>query len=104
MIGVNDWERTTAQEVMIHLDLEVDLHHAGKEDDIALTVDYKQIRDRIEAVVAQSRYYLIEALAERVAEVCLEDQRVKGVHVSLEKPGALSHVGTVGVKISRKRD
>jgi FolB domain-containing protein len=104
VIGINDWERIIQQEVKIHVDLEIDLHNAGTQDNIKSTVDYKQIRDRIEAAVTQSRCYLIEALAEQVAAVCLQDQRVKGVHICVEKPGALRNTGTVGVKLSRSRD
>ena len=87
----------------MHVDLEVDLCDAGAHDNLTLTVDYEYIRNRIEAVVTGSRHYLIEALAENVARACLEDARVKGVRVSVEKPGALRNAGTVGVTISRRR-
>ena len=104
VIGINERERRVPQEVKIHVDLEIDLHDAGKRDALTLTVDYRIIRDRIEAALSQSRYYLIEALAEHIAEVCLEDPKVNGVNVCVEKPGALHAAGSVGVKISRKRD
>ena len=100
-IGVNDWEREVKQTVRVDVDLELDLAEAGKKDDLRLTVDYKLVRDRIEAVVTESRFFLVEALAERIAEACLAEPGVQRVRVSLEKPGALRGTRTVGVEISR---
>jgi len=102
-IGVNDWEREVQQTVTIDLDLDVDLAEAGGKDDLGLTVDYKRVRDRIEAIVAPSRFFLIEALAEKVAEACLAEPRVQRVRVRVEKPGALRAARTVGVEIVRGR-
>jgi len=103
-IGVNDWEREIQQPVKIDLDLHMDLYDAGRTDDLARTVDYKEIRDRVEEVVTRSRFFLIEALAHRIASVCLEHDAVKAVRVSLEKPGALRAARTVGVELTRTRD
>jgi FolB domain-containing protein len=100
-IGVNDWEREVQQTVKVDLDLELDLAEAGRKDDLLLTVDYKAVRDRIEEVVAQSSFLLVEALAERIAQVCLENAEVCTVRVWVEKPGALRAARTVGVEIIR---
>ena len=103
-IGVNDWERQIQQPVKVHLDLDVDLKEAGARDDLKATVDYKEIRDRLEHVVTRSRFFLIEALAEKIANECLSNPRVKAVRVRLEKPGALRSTRTVGVEVFRSRE
>jgi len=103
VIGVNDWERKVEQIVRIDLDLEVDLARACKEDDLRYTVDYKEVRDQIAFAVKESRCFLLEALAERVAEAILANPRVHAVRVRLEKPGALRMTRTVGVEIHRSR-
>ena len=100
-IGVNDWEREIRQDVTLDLDLELDLAEAGRRDDLNLTVDYKGVRDRVETIVTGSSFFLIEALAERVAEACLVEPGVKKVRVRVEKPGALRGTRTVGVEIVR---
>lgn len=100
-IGVNDWEREVRQTVKIDLDLELDLSDAGKKDDLGLTVDYKGVRDRIERIVVSSRFFLVEALAECIAQACLEEPGVQRVRVCVEKPGALRATRTVGVEIVR---
>ena len=103
VIGVNDWEREVEQIVRIDVDLEVDLARACKEDDLRHTVDYKEVRDRIASTVKESRCFLLEALAERVAEATLVNPRVRAVRVKLDKPGALRMTRTVGVEIYRSR-
>ncbi len=103
VIGVNDWERRVEQIVRIDVELETDLTRACARDDIRETVDYKQIRDRIVSTVKEARCFLIEALAERVAQACLAEPRVSAVRVRLDKPGALRMTRTVGVDIFRAR-
>jgi FolB domain-containing protein len=100
-IGVNEWEREVRQTVKIDLDLEVDLAEAGRTDDLNLTIDYKVVRDRIETLVTQSRFLLVEALAESIAQACLAEPRVQRARVRVEKPGALRATRTVGVEIIR---
>ena len=102
-IGVVDRERTTQQPVQIDLDLELDLKEACLHDDLSLSVDYREVRDRLEMVVAASRFFLIEALAERLAGECLSIPRVKAVRLRVEKPGALRGTSTVGVEVFRSR-
>lgn len=100
-IGVNEWEREVRQIVAIDIDMDLDLTEAGRRDDLALTIDYKRVRDRVETIVTESRFFLVEALAERIAAACLEGRNVERVRVRVEKPGALRGTRTVGVEIVR---
>jgi dihydroneopterin aldolase len=54
-------------------------------------------------MVEDSRYYLLEALAEAIAAVCLKHRGVKGVRVRVDKPGALRFARSVAVEIERER-
>ena len=103
IIGVQDFERREKQDVLINLEMEADLREAGASDDIADTVDYKAIKKRIIALVEDSRFNLIEALAEAIARTALEDPRVERIKVLVEKPGALRFARSVGVEIVRER-
>jgi len=103
IIGTNDWEREQAQDVLINLILETDLRTAGRSDDLADTVNYRTITKRIIAHVEGSRYHLVEALAESIAALCLDDPRVLRAEVSVEKPGALRFARSVGVTVVRAR-
>lgn len=103
IIGVDEDERRDKQDVVINVTLYADLAEAGRTDDFMRTVDYRAVKQRILGLVEESRFYLVEALAETIAEACLEFDRVERVDVLVEKPGALRFARTVGVEISRKR-
>ena len=104
IVGIRDWEREAKQNVLLNITLHCDLKEAGESDDIADTVDYVTIKKRVVDVVEGSSFYLVEALAQAVADVCLEDRRVLRADVLLEKPGALRFARTVAVEISRERE
>jgi FolB domain-containing protein len=102
-IGVTEDERRERQDVVINITFFADLHDAGKSDRLEDTIDYKAAKKKVIALVESSRYALVERLAERIAEICLEDARVKRVEVRVEKPGALRFARSVGVEIVRER-
>jgi len=103
VIGANDWERHVQQDVLINLEVEADLRPAGASDDLANALDYKTIAKRIISLVETSEYFLVEALAEEIARLCLEDDRARSARVRVEKPGALRFARSVGVEIHRTR-
>jgi D-erythro-7,8-dihydroneopterin triphosphate epimerase len=103
IIGINDWERTTKQEVVIDITLHADLSRPGESDEINDTVNYRDISKAVQAHVEQSSYGLIEAMARNVASICLESESVARADVSIQKPGALRGADSVGVEISRER-
>jgi FolB domain-containing protein len=103
IVGVNEHERRAEQDVLVQITLYVDLHCAGRTDSLDDTVDYSGLKKRIKEAAEKSRFYLVEALAQRIADECLEDSRVKAVSVVVEKPGALRFARTVGVEIFRHR-
>jgi len=102
VVGVHPEERRDKQEVVIQIRMETDLEAASRSDDLAETVDYQAVKKRIVAAVEASSYYLIERLAGRIAQICLEEPRVRGVEVEVEKPGALRWARTVSVVIRRQ--
>jgi len=54
-------------------------------------------------LVEASSFHLVEALAERIAALCLEEPRVQRARVRVEKPGALRFARNVGVEVTRER-
>ncbi len=104
IVGINEDERHEKQDVVAQITLYVDLHQAGRTDAIEDTVDYKAVKKEILAMAERSRFRLIEALAQSVADVCLRQSRVEQVTVVVEKPGALRFARTVAVKITRGKN
>lgn len=103
ILGINSWEREKMQDIILSITLHADLSAAGRSDNLEDSVDYKALKNRILEMVEPSRFYLIEGLAEAIADLCLENPRVKEVEVVVDKPGALRFARSVGVEISRRR-
>lgn len=103
IIGINPEERREKQDVVINVVLECDLSRAHQTDRIEDTVNYKSIKKKIVKMVEASEYQLIETLAERVSEICLEDPKVQQAVVTVDKPGALRFARSVAVEITRVR-
>ncbi len=103
VIGINDWERLVPQEIEMDIVLHADLRLAGRTDRIEDTVNYRTIARNVTAAVEASSYGLVEALADAVARVCLDDRRVMRVDVAVRKPGAVRSVDWVGVQVTRTR-
>lgn len=104
IVGINPEERTNLQDVIINVTLYADLREACKTDRIDDTIDYKSVKMAVLGMVEESSYYLVERLAERIAEVCMQqDTRVEAVRVGVDKPGALRFARSVAVEIFRER-
>ncbi len=103
LIGVNESERKEKQDVLINIALWCDLSKATETDKIEKTVDYKAINKNVIKLVENSSFFLIETLAEKIAQTCLEFEGVEKTKVTVEKPGALRFARSVGVEITRKR-
>lgn len=102
-IGCREWERHERQNISLDIDIYADLRKPGQTDRLEDTVDYAALKKRVIGLVESSSFQLIERLAQRIAEVCLEEKKVVKVRVRLEKPGALRFARTVCVEIVRER-
>jgi len=101
IIGTNEEERHQPQDVLLNLTLFTDTRRAGQSDDLADTVNYQTLTDRIAAQVEKSHYFLLEALAASIAHLCLAEVGVERVIVQVEKPGALRRARSAGVVVDR---
>ena len=101
-IGIYHHERGKVQPVRINVDLAVE--DAVKiEDKLEKVVDYGEITQRIRDIVAAGHINLAETLAERIAETCFADSRVRTARVRVEKLHALPGAESAGVEIERER-
>lgn len=103
ILGINESERREKQDVLINLTIYTDMHKAGKSDRIEDAVDYRALKKRVLAMAESSQFYLEEALADAVAELCLGQPGVLQIEVRVEKPNALRFARSVAVEITRKR-
>lgn len=103
VIGLNDWERDVHQDLIINIELAFDGEKAGQSDDIADTVDYKAMKQRIRSEVESSHYKLLEALATHILDIVMAEERVLRASVEVDKPHALRFADSVSVTCSRER-
>jgi dihydroneopterin aldolase len=103
--GVFDFERREGQRFVVDLVLGLDTRPAAASDDLADTVDYGGLVERVRAAVENDPVDLIETLAERIADLCLADDRVEWTEVTLHKPEAPIETtfGDVTLTINRSR-
>lgn len=104
IIGVNDWERMVEQTVSIDYEIPCDIRPAAQSDDIEDATDYKSISKWIITYVEDTEFELIETLAQRIAEGCLENFDIPEIELTVRKPGAVRHSQTVGINITRTQD
>jgi dihydroneopterin aldolase len=109
-IGVHGHEERGHQRIRINVDLGVRddgaarLSRAGVgRDELSRVVDYEAIANRVRAIVAAGHVRLVETLAERIAEACLEDPRVDLARIRVEKLEVFADAASAGVEIERRR-
>jgi FolB domain-containing protein len=104
VVGINEDERRDRQDVIINIALTADMDKACLTDDFNDAVDYRAIKKRVFDIAESSNFFLIEALAQKIALTCLDFKGVSAVKVLVEKPSALRFARSVGVEIERKKD
>jgi 7,8-dihydroneopterin aldolase/epimerase/oxygenase len=98
--GVFAHERRDGQTFVVDVVLTIDTRPAAASDDLADTVDYGTVGEAVIAVVEGQPVHLLETLAQRIAECCLDDSRVQSVEVTVHKPEAPMTVGFDDVEIT----
>lgn len=101
VIGIFDWERKIKQTVILDIEMAGDCRKAAVNDDVEDTVNYKGVAKRLIAFVGDSKYQLVETLAEKCAQLIMEEFGVPWVKLRLNKQGALRGARDVGVIIER---
>ena len=101
VIGIYDWERQINQKVVLDIEMAFDNRRPAASDDIVDTLNYKDVSKRLIAFVGESKFGLVESLAERCADIIREEVGVPWLRLKLSKPGAVTGSRAVGVIIER---
>ena len=102
IVGVNEWERSQLQDILINMVLFADTRQAGSSDKIEDCVNYRTVTKEVIEHITKSRRFTVEALASDLAKICLAFENVQRVQVRVEKPRALRFAQSVGVEIERE--
>ena len=101
VIGIYDWERRVRQTLSFDIEMAFDNTVPAASDDIALTLNYKDVSKRLIGYVSESSFGLVETLAERCVAIIRDEFGVSWVRLKLSKPGAVRGAKAVGVRIER---
>ena len=86
--GVYEHERRDGQDFVVDATLWLDSRPAAASDDLADTVDYGGLANRLATLIEGGPVNLIETLAARLCELCMADERVIAAEVTVHKPQA----------------
>jgi len=103
IIGVNEWERENPQEILINITVFTDTRQAATSDDLADCVDYSSLARKAQNHAETAARFTVEALANDLAAICLEQELVQKVIVRVEKPGAVRFAASAGVEVERAK-
>ncbi len=102
VIGTEPEERLAEQR--LHIDLEVELERLGG-DELANTVDYREMARLVRSLASTQRFQLIESLAEEAARLLLERwPAVYAARIEVRKPGAVDGAEHAFCRVEERRD
>jgi len=102
--GVLEQEREHGQEFVVDVTMHVSTRRAAETDDVADTIHYGEVSERVSALISGEPVNLIETLAERIAADLLSDERVVLAVVTVHKPSAPISVPFADVSVTIRRD
>jgi dihydroneopterin aldolase len=101
---VYEAERRLGQTFRVDAVLELDTAPAAADDDLERTVNYAELARALHSVLTGEPVDLLETLAQRLADVCLDDPLVDAVEITVHKPEADLGVPFDDVTVSIRRE
>jgi len=101
VIGIHDSELHHPQPLVIDVHAGVPRARACDTDRIGDTIDYGVVRERLVRLMAEHRLQLLEAFAEAIADILIDEFGASWVRVKVVKPRKFDDVQAVGVQIER---
>ena len=86
--GVLASERADGQEFVVDVVLGLSTRSAAESDDLAKTVNYASVAERVHAHITGEPCDLIETVAERIAGDVLAHEVIDWIEVAVHKPSA----------------
>jgi dihydroneopterin aldolase len=102
-VGIYPREKAAQQTVELDLTFGVP-DSATEQDDIADTINYAEVIERIRKELAERHFNLIETLGEFVVNLLFDEFRAPWVKIRIAKIGVTKGVHRVGVFIQRGMD
>lgn len=102
-VGIYPREKIAPQTVELHLTFGVP-DSAAEHDEIADTINYAEVIERIRLELAERHFNLIETLGEFLVNLLFDEFGAPWVKIRIAKIGVMKGVRRVGVYIQRGKD
>ncbi len=102
LIGVFDFERHAKQRLILDVDMHTDLSLAAATDDVANTIDYGKVAQRLTEISNESSYFLLEALAKKMLDMIFVEFKPQKVTLTVNKPDILKEAQNVAISMTRE--
>ncbi|MBT2325990.1 dihydroneopterin aldolase [Variovorax paradoxus] len=102
VIGIHESELHQPQPLVVDVYAGLRRARACDTDRIGDTIDYGVVRERLQRLLVEHRLQLLEAFAEAVADILIDEFGAGWVRVKVVKPRKFDDVQSVGVQIERR--
>ncbi len=86
--GLEEHEIENGQRFEVDVEMIVDSSKAASSDHLADTIDVRDVYKHVQHIVLSERFYLLEALAQRLSDTILKKYNVGEVTIRVRKPVA----------------
>ena len=101
--GLYENERENGQRFEVDVEMTFDAHPSSQTDKIKDTIDVRLVYRLVKDIVEQERFYLIETISQRIADMLLQRFEIDAVVVRVRKPFAPLGGLANGTEIEIKR-
>jgi FolB domain-containing protein len=104
ILGIHNWERVASREIIINATMFADTFAAAQSDEISDCVNYSDMAKKLRAHAESAARMTVEALANDLAEICLQEPKVIKVILRVDKPKAVPEAESVAVEVERMKN
>lgn len=98
-IGVYAWEQKIKQQLLLGISIPLSIEAC--KDNLADTIDYEALCQKVTHFVESKSFQLIETVANDVAQLIQEEFKVTQLTVSVTKPHAIKNAGVIKITVNR---
>lgn len=92
VIGTLHHERNNNQKIVVDIEFEYDAIEAAKKDRLEFAVDYSKIVEETIKTAKESRFYLLEALCDKILDNLRNYHSITSARVWAKKPSAIKNI------------
>ena len=103
-IGIHSYEKATKQPIRINIKVSITPPSSFNDNSIKNIVDYEKIVNGVKNIVTREHTNLVEALAQKIADLCLDYEMAESVIIKIEKLEIIDETDSVGIEIEYKKN